>query len=97
MRTTISDKSTPCPLDRVNRDFKAPTPNRLWVSDFTHVATWSGFVFVAFVIDAYARRIVGWRVSRSAEANFVLDALGQGIHARRLAQGDFPPVCWTPE
>jgi len=71
----------------VNRDFKAPAPNRLWVSDFTYVATWSGFVYVAFVIDAYARRIVGWRVSRTAEAGFVLDALEQAIHARRPAQG----------
>lgn len=88
VRTTISDKATPCPLDRVNRDFKAPAPNRLWVSDFTYVATWSGFVYVAFVIDAYARRIVGWRVSRSAEASFVLDALEQAIHARRPGQGD---------
>ena len=87
MRTTISDKTAPCPLDRVNRDFKAPAPNRLWVSDFTYVATWSGFVYVAFVIDAYARRIVGWRVSRTAEARFVLDALEQAIHARRPAQG----------
>ena len=87
VRNTITDKSTPCPLDRVNRDFKAPAPNRLWVSDFTHVATWSGFVYVAFVIDAYARRIVGWRVSRSAEASFVLDALQQAIHARRPVQG----------
>ena len=87
VRTTITDKATPCPLDRVNRDFKAPAPNRLWVSDFTYVATWSGFVYVAFVIDAYARRIVGWRVSRSAEASFVLDALEQAIHARRPAKG----------
>ena len=71
----------------MNRDFKAPAPNRLWVSDFTYVATWSGFVYVAFVIDAYARRIVGWRVSRTAEAGFVLDALEQAIHARRPAQG----------
>jgi putative transposase len=85
-RTTISDKAVPCPLDRVNRDFKAPAPNRLWVSDFTYVATWSGFVYVAFVIDAYARRIVGWRVSRTAEASFVLDALEQAIHARRPAE-----------
>ena len=61
MRTTISDKGAPCPLDRVNRQFRAPAPNRLWVSDFTYVSTWSGFVYVAFVIDAYARRIVGWR------------------------------------
>ena len=87
VRTTISDKTAPCPLDRVNRDFKAPAPNRLWVSDFTYVATWSGFAYVAFVIDAYARRIVGWRVSRTAEARFVLDALEQAIHARRPAQG----------
>ena len=87
VRTTISDKAVPCPLDRVNRDFKAPAPDRLWVSDFTYVATWSGFVYVAFVIDAYARRIVGWRVSRTAEAGFVLDALEQAIHARRPAQG----------
>jgi hypothetical protein len=58
----------------VNRDFKARAPNRLWVSDFTYVATWAGFVYVAFVIDAYARRIVGWRASRTAEASFVLDA-----------------------
>ena len=88
VRTTISDKATPCPLDRVNRDFKAPAPNLLWVSDFTFVATWSGFVYAAFVIDAYARRIVGWRVSRTAEASFVLDALEQAIHARRPGQGD---------
>jgi putative transposase len=87
VRTTISDKRAPCPLDRVNRDFKAPAPNRLWVSDFTYVATWSGFVYVAFVIDAYARRIVGWRVSRTAEASFVLDALEQAIHARRPGHG----------
>jgi putative transposase len=87
VRTTISDKAAPCPLDQVNRDFKAPAPNRLWVSDFTYVASWVGFVYVAFVIDAYARRIVGWRVSRTAEASFVLDALEQAIHARRPAKG----------
>jgi transposase InsO family protein len=87
VRTTISDKSAPCPLDRVNRDFKAPAPNRLWVSDFTYVATWAGVVYVAFVIDVYARRIVGWRVSRTAEASFVLDALEQALHARRPAKG----------
>ena len=61
VRTTVSDKAAPCPLDHVNRQFKAPRPNVLWVSDFTYVATWTGFVYVAFVIDAYARRIVGWR------------------------------------
>jgi len=83
VRTTVSDKAAPCPLDHVNRQFKAPRPNVLWLSDFTYVATWTGFVYVAFVIDAYARRIVGWRVSRTAHAGFVLDALEQALHDRR--------------
>ena len=83
VRTTISDKAAPCPLDHVNRQFHAPAPNRLWVSDFTYVSTWGGFVYVAFVIDVYARYIVGWRVSRTAHANFVLDALEQALHDRR--------------
>ena len=83
VRTTVSDKAAPCPLDHVNRQFHAPAPNRLWLSDFTYVATWTGFVYVAFVIDAYARRIVGWRVSRTAHASFVLDALEQALHERR--------------
>ena len=83
IRTTVSDAAAPCPRDRVNRQFKAPRPNALWVSDFTYVATWSGFVYVAFVIDAFARRIVGWRVSRSARAAFVLDALEQALHDRQ--------------
>jgi len=83
VRTTISDKAVPCPLDHVNRLFHAPRPDLLWVSDFTYVATWSGHVYVAFVIDAYARRIVGWRVSRTAHAGFVLDALEQALHERR--------------
>lgn len=83
VRTTISDKASPCPLDHVNRQFHAPAPDRLWLSDFTYVATWAGFVYVAFVIDAYARRIVGWRVSRNAHASFVLDALEQALHERR--------------
>jgi transposase InsO family protein len=83
VRTTISDKAVPCPQDHVNRQFKAPRPNALWVSDFTYVATWTGFVYVAFVIDAYARRIVGWRASRTAHAGFVLDALEQALHDRR--------------
>ena len=87
VRTTIPDPAAACPLDRVNRVFKAPQPNRLWVADFTYVATWSGFVYVAFVIDAYARRIVGWRVSRSARADFVLDALEQALHQRRPFAG----------
>ncbi len=83
VRTTVPDKTAPCPLDHVNRVFHAPAPNRLWLSDFTYVSTWSGFVYVAFVIDAYARRIVGWRVSRTAHASFVLDALEQALHERR--------------
>jgi putative transposase len=87
VRTTIGDKAAPCPLDHVNRQFHAPAPNRLWLSDFTYVATWSGVVYVAFVIDAYARRIVGWRVSRTAHAGFVLDALEQALHARRPTGG----------
>ena len=87
LKTTISDKAAPCPLDRVNRHFQAPAPNRLWVSDFTYVSTWRGFVYVAFVIDAYARRIVGWRVSRTAHASFVLDALEQALHDRRPIHG----------
>jgi putative transposase len=87
-RTTISDKAAVCPLDHVNRQFHAPAPNRLWLADFTYVATWSGFVYVAFVIDAYARRIVGWRASRTAHADFVLDALEQALYERRPARGD---------
>lgn len=83
VRTTISDKAAPCPLDHVNRQFHAPAPNRLWVSDFTYVSTWGGFVYVAFVIDVYAHYIVGWRVSRTAHASFVLDALEQALHDRR--------------
>ncbi len=86
-RTTVSDKAAPCPLDKVNRQFKAPRPNALWVSDFTYVATWRGFVYVAFVIDTFARRIVGWRVSSSAHAGFVLDALEQALHDRQPVKG----------
>jgi putative transposase len=83
IRTTVNDTAAPCPLDKVNRQFRAPAPNMLWLSDFTYVSTWAGFVYVAFVIDAYARRIVGWRVSRTAHASFVLDALEQALHERR--------------
>jgi putative transposase len=83
IKTTVSDAAAPCPHDRVNRQFTAPRPNALWVSDFTYVATWSGFVYVAFVIDVFARRIVGWRVSRTARADFVLDALEQALHERQ--------------
>ena len=77
--TTISDKAALCPLDHVNRQFHASAPDRLWLADFTYVATWAGFVYVAFVIDAYARRIVGWRASRTAHADFVLDALDRRL------------------
>ena len=76
VRTTVSDKAAPCPLDHVNRQFHAPAPDRLWLSDFTYVATWTGFVYVAFVIDAYARRIVGWRVSRTAHARLASPPCG---------------------
>jgi putative transposase len=87
IRTTVPDKAVPCPRDHVNRQFRPARPNMLWVSDFTYVATWTGFVYVAFVIDAYARRIVGWRVSRLAHAGFVLDALEQALHDRRPVGG----------
>ena len=87
IRTTVSNPAFVCPLDRVNRQFYAPRPNALWLSDFTYVSTWQGFVYVAFVIDAFARRIVGWRVSRTAHASFVLDALEQALHERRPVQG----------
>jgi putative transposase len=87
-KTTVSDKATPCPADRVNRQFHAPRPNVLWVSDFTYVSTWQGFVYTAFVIDVFARRIVGWRVSSTASAGFVLDALEQALHDRRPVRCD---------
>jgi putative transposase len=83
VRTTIPDAKAPCPMDLVNREFKADRPNQLWVSDFTYVSTWQGFVYVAFVIDVFARRIVGWRVSRSMRTDFVLDALEQALYARK--------------
>ena len=83
MRTTISDKTAASPLDLVKRQFMAAKPNALWVSDFTYARTWQGFAYVAFVIDTFARRIVGWKVSRNAHAGFVLDALEQALHARR--------------
>jgi putative transposase len=83
VRTTISDTKAPCPLDRVHRVFKADRPNELWVSDFTYVSTWQGWLYVAFVIDVYARRIVGWRVSSSMHTDFVLDALEQALYDRQ--------------
>ena len=86
-RTTIPDEALEQPLDRVQRCFAASRPDQLWVADFTFVATWAGFVYVAFVIDVFARRIVGWRVSRSMHTELVLDALEQALHARQAEQG----------
>lgn len=83
VRTTVPDAKAVCPLDRVNRQFKADRPNQLWVSDFTYVSTWQGWQYVAFVIDVFARRIVGWRVSSSMHTDFVLDALEQALYARQ--------------
>ena len=86
--TTVSNPKAPCPLGKVNREFRVSRPNALWVVDFTYVHTWTGFVYVAFVIDAFARRIVGWKVGTSATAGFVLDALERAIHARRPGPED---------
>jgi len=88
VRTTVSDRSACCPLDRVNRQFKADRPNQLWVSDFTYVSTWQGWLYVAFVVDVFARRIVGWRVSTTMTTDFVLDALEQALYARQPAGAD---------
>src|SRR5574343_104825 len=82
VRTTAGDPKAPCPLDKVNRQFCAQRPNQLWVSDFTYVSTWQGWLYVAFVIDVYARRIVGWRVSCTMQTDFVLDALEQALYER---------------
>ena len=86
-RTTIPDDAGARPLDRVNRHFRASQPDQLWVADFTYVATWSGFVYVAFVIDVFARRIIGWRAARSMRTELVLDALEQALWARSGARG----------
>ena len=88
VRTTIPDKAVPCPQDRVNRQFKADRPNQLWVSDFTYVSTWQGWLYVAFVIDVFARRIVGWRVSSAMRTDFVLDALEQALFDRQPERAD---------
>ena len=88
VRTTTPDTAASCPRDRVNRQFNASRPNELWVSDFTYVSTWQGWLFVAFVIDVYARRIVGWRVSHSMRTDFVLDALEQALYERQPQRSD---------
>ncbi len=87
IKTTQRDDAAPCPLDRVKRQFRADRTNALWVADFTYCWTWSGFVYVAFVTDVFARRIVGWRVSASMRTDFVLDALNQALHDRQPPPG----------
>ncbi len=85
--TTVADESAARPTDLVNRQFTASRPNQLWVADFTHIATWTGFVYVAFVIDVFSRAIVGWRASRSRRTDLALDALEQAIHMRGKFDG----------
>ncbi len=82
VKTTIPDDLAERPMDLVRRDFTADRPNRLWVADLTYVATWSGFVYVAFITDVFSRKIVGWRVSNSLRSDLALDALEQALHAR---------------
>ena len=81
-KTTVTDEANAKPLDLVQRDFTADRPNQLWVADLTYVATWAGFVYVAFITDVFSRKIVGWRVSNSLRSDLALDALEQAIHAR---------------
>jgi transposase InsO family protein len=87
-KTTIPDELADRRQDRVNRTFSVSRPNALWVADLTYVATWRGLVFVAFVIDAFARRIVGWRVSSSLRSDIALDALEQALYDRRFVNGE---------
>ena len=86
-KTTTGDDQAMRPLDLVQRHFTATRPNELWVADLTYVATWNGFVFVAFVIDVFARRIVGWRVSSTLRSDLALDALEQALYARPMTEG----------
>src|SRR5699024_5810716 len=86
-RTTHSDPAQPSPADPVQRDFTATAPNQLWVADFTYCATRQGFVYTAFVIDAFVRRIVGWKVASTPDTTLVLDALEQAIAARQPGRG----------
>ena len=87
VRTTVPNPKASCPLDLVEREFTAIGPNELWVVDFTFVSTWSGFVYVAFIIDVFSRMIVGWRVSSSMSAELTLDALEQALWAREVKGG----------
>jgi putative transposase len=84
-RTTIADERADRPLDLVDRRFTATAPNRLWVADFTYVATWSGVVYVAFVIDAFSRRIVGWKADTTMRSSLVLDTLEMALWTRDRA------------
>ena len=94
-RTTISRDQADYPADLVKREFAAMRPNQLWVADFTYVATWAGFVYVAFVIDVFSRRIIGWRVARSMHTDLVLDALEQALSGSLRRQGrDSPQRSW---
>ena len=88
IKTTLPADLADRPLDLVKRDFRATRPNALWVADLTYVATWRGFVYVAFIIDAFARRIVGWRVSTSLRTDIALDALEQALHERQIGHTD---------
>ncbi len=86
-KTTIPDEAASRPADLVRRDFTAERPNQLWVADLTYVATWRGFVYVAFITDVFSRKIVGWRVSNSLRSDLALDALEQALHARPDLRG----------
>lgn len=86
-KTTIPDDKVHCPQDLVNREFHAQRPNQLWVADITYIATWSGFVYVAFVIDVFSRRIVGWRALKNMRTDLILDALEQALWARDKPKG----------
>lgn len=88
VRTPISDAKAPCSLNRVNRVLKAERANQLWVADFTCVSTWQGWLYVAFVIDVFERRIVGLRVNRSMHTDFVLDALEHALYDRQPAMAE---------
>ncbi len=88
VRTTVPDNAAAHPMDLVKRQFEVDRPNRLWVADFTYVSTWQGWLYVAFVIDAYSKRIVGWRASSSMTTDFVLDALEQAVYDRRPSESD---------
>ncbi|AOE35845.1 Hypothetical protein BEE64_1538 [Mycobacterium tuberculosis] len=95
-RTTIADPATARPADLVQRRFGPPAPNRLWVADLTYVSTWAGFAYVAFVTDAYARRILGWRVASTMATSMVLDAIEQAIWTRQTRRRTRPERRYPP-